>query len=58
MLGDDTQQDIHIYTATAKQFKSQIEKVYIRQTNAFINVADTMLGKSFRNRSNLSNHSI
>jgi len=41
LLGDDTQKDIHIYTATAKQFKSQIEKVYIRQTNAFINVSDT-----------------
>ena len=41
LLGDDTQQDIHIYTEIAQGFKYQIEKIYIRQTNAFTNVADT-----------------
>ena len=45
LLGDDTQQDIYIYTAIAQQFNAQIEKVYIRQTNAFINVADTVAWK-------------
>ena len=45
LLGDDTQQDIYIYTAIAQQFYTQIEKVYIRQTNAFINVADTIAWK-------------
>ena len=45
LLGDDTQQDIHIYTSIAQQFNAQIEKVYIRQSNAFINVADTVAWK-------------
>lgn len=37
LIGDDTQKDMDIYTEIVKIFKSQILKIYIRQTNFYVN---------------------
>jgi phosphatidate phosphatase APP1 len=41
LIGDDTQKDMDIYTEIVKRYKSQIIKIYIRQTSFFVNQAQT-----------------
>lgn len=42
LIGDDSQKDMDVYTNIAKQFKSSIVKIYIRQTkrNSFVKNED------------------
>lgn len=37
LIGDDTQKDMDIYTQIVKKYKSQIIKIYIRQTRFYVN---------------------